>query len=94
MFGCLLVGLLFYVIANVIHHPKLHSFSSFFLKQGLITVILFNCFNISFSAGIHWKYAKPTDSYYILSWMILVASAVLIAVSTTVMQLTNSIGYG
>ena len=26
------------------------------LKEGIITLVLFNIFNISFSAGIYWKY--------------------------------------
>jgi hypothetical protein len=41
------------------------------MKQGFVTLVLFNIFNISFSAGVHWKYASPTDYGYILSSIIL-----------------------
>ena len=41
------------------------------MKQGFITFVIFNIFNISFSAGVHWKYANPNDDGYILSSIIL-----------------------
>jgi hypothetical protein len=31
------------------------------LKQGLVTLVLFNSFNISYSAGIHLKYFIGDD---------------------------------
>jgi hypothetical protein len=41
------------------------------MKQGFITLVIFNIFNISFSAGVHWKFANPNDDGYILSSIIL-----------------------
>ena len=37
------------------------------LKQGMITLVLFNLYNFSFSTGLHIKYAHLTDKLYILS---------------------------
>jgi len=31
------------------------------LKQGAITLVIFNSYNIAFSTGIHWKYSGNTD---------------------------------
>lgn len=32
------------------------------LKEGFITLVMFNIFNISFSAGVHWKYFSGIGS--------------------------------
>lgn len=34
------------------------------LLQGMVTLTLFNCFNFSFAAGVHWKYASPADDQF------------------------------
>jgi hypothetical protein len=64
------------------------------LKQGLITLILFNAFNISFSAGVHWRYADPTDEYYMRSSILMGLSLLLIVFGTVTMQFTNQQTYG
>jgi hypothetical protein len=46
---------------KIIQNDKLKKLALRLLKQGFITLVLFNIFNISFSAGVHWKYANPTD---------------------------------
>lgn len=48
-----------YLISRLMIWPKIQTYSIQFLKQGLITLILFNSFNLSFSAGVHWRYATP-----------------------------------
>ena len=36
-------------------------------KQGLVTLVIFNCYNISFSTATHFTYAKKTeDKFYIV----------------------------
>jgi hypothetical protein len=59
-----------------------------------MTFIIFNVFNISFSAGIHWKYASPKDSNYILSTFILVIALIAVVVSVLAMEFTTNEGYG
>lgn len=45
----------------------LFTISSFLIKEVFITIFLFNCFNISFSAGLHFRYATNlnTHNYYL-----------------------------
>jgi len=43
----------------------------------MLTLILFNCLNFSYSAGIHFFYASPDDSLYIIGTIAAVASIVL-----------------
>ena len=64
------------------------------LKQGFTTLVLFNIFNISFSAGVHWKYASPNDGNYILSTLILVGTLLAAVVSVLAIELTAKKDYG
>ena len=64
------------------------------LKQGFTTLVLFNIFNISFSAGVHWKYASPSDDNYILSTFVLVGTLLAAMVSVLAMELTAKEDYG
>ena len=61
LFGELLVSLAMYIVSKITLSDKLRKLSLRFLKQGFVTLVLFNVFNIAFSAGVHWKYASPTD---------------------------------
>jgi hypothetical protein len=58
------------------------------LKQGFITLVLFNIFNISFSAGVHFKYASPSDDGYILSSILLYGTIISMVAATFAMELT------
>jgi len=64
------------------------------LKQGFITLVLFNIFNIAYSAGVHWKYAEPTDEGYILSSIILFGTLAAMVISVAAMELTGKDDYG
>jgi hypothetical protein len=46
-----------YCVSKIKDNLKLFRVSKRLLKQGFITIVLFNIFNISYSAGIHFKYA-------------------------------------
>ena len=61
LFGELLVSLAMYIVSKITRSHKLRKLSLRFLKQGFVTLVLFNAFNIAFSAGVHWKYASLTD---------------------------------
>jgi hypothetical protein len=41
--------------------PCFYFFSRRLLKEVLLTLILFNCFNFAFCAGLHFTYADPAD---------------------------------
>jgi hypothetical protein len=93
MFGFIFLSLVVYVISICIHTKKLKHYASILLKQGSITLVLFNCFNVSFSAGIHWKHAEHTDSYYVLSSVMLIASVILMLSAAIAMRFSK-VGYG
>ena len=42
----------------------LSKINRLFFQQVFLTLFLFNSFNISFSAALHFKYAKPKDTKY------------------------------
>jgi hypothetical protein len=60
------------------------------LKQGFITLILFNIFNISFSTGIHLKYASMLDSTYYIGYFAAVLCFFIVFGSVIAMQFTNA----
>jgi hypothetical protein len=47
------------------------------LKEVLLTLILFNCFNFAYSAGLHFKYASTDDSLYTFGTLAAVLALVL-----------------
>lgn len=59
MFGLFVFSSLLYGIASKCKLLSVKKISIRLLKQGSITIILFNISNICFSAGIHWRYASP-----------------------------------
>ena len=58
----LLIGFVLYKITNFNWSAKLSEISQRMLKEGFITLVMFNILNISFSAGIHWKYFSGIGS--------------------------------
>jgi hypothetical protein len=83
-----------FIISKIIRNDKLKKLSLRLLKQGFITLVLFNIFNISFSAGLHWKYASPEDNNYIISSIILAGTLLAMVVSVFAMELTAKDDYG
>jgi hypothetical protein len=53
------------IMGKLLAKPTLLKYAIRALKQGMLTLVLFNCFNFSFSAGVHWKYSNPTDDYHV-----------------------------
>lgn len=64
--GVILVSLCLYLCTYCFQKcaPCLHSISKRIIKEVLLTLILFNCFNFAYSAGIHFNYAPKDDSLY------------------------------
>jgi uncharacterized membrane protein len=81
LFGELLIALGIFIISKIIRKDNLKKISLKLFKQGFITLVLFNIFNISFSMGLHWKYASPQDSNYLLSSFMLAVTLVLMVIS-------------
>jgi hypothetical protein len=59
LLGKLMISITLFLIAKKIQNGKLMKVSMRLLKQGFMTLVLFNIFNIAFSAGVHFKYANP-----------------------------------
>ena len=94
LFGEFVVALILYIISKFARKEKLEKLALRLLKQGFVTLVLFNIFNISFSAGVHWKYAVPTDDGYILSSVILYGTLIAMVVAVGAMELTSKEDYG
>ena len=56
------------------------------LKELLLALILFNCFNFSYSAGLHFAYADPADSLFIWGTLAAVGSLVVPVLMVGVLQ--------
>jgi hypothetical protein len=52
------------------------------LKQGFITLVLFNVFNIAFSAGVNWKFSDPSQASYPFDIVAIVVCIVVITISS------------
>lgn len=64
------------------------------LKQGFISILFFNVFNVAFSAGIDFKYSQATASTRALNILVIILSFAALAISIVVMELAKSEGYG
>ena len=56
----LLASFLMMILAKKV--PFLRKINRFFFQQIFITLFLFNSFNIAFSAGLHFKYARADNT--------------------------------
>lgn len=74
--------------------PSLYSISKRLFKEVLLTLILFNCFNFAYSAGLHFSYADKNDDLYVLGTVAAVCTIVLPLVMMIVLQLTEEDGFG
>ena len=81
----LLIAGILYLISIIINARKLYVFSLNLLKQGFITMILFNSFNFSFSAGVHIKYADKSDQFYTFSTVLMGLTLLTMVIATIVM---------
>lgn len=48
----------------------MHKISKYLLKEVLLTLLLFNMFNLSFSAGIQIKYIDNVDPWAIIAMLL------------------------
>ena len=85
----LFVGFVLYFVGRAILNERMRSISSILLKQGFIAMILFNVYNVSFSAGLQWKYNSLNTSYNWANNLILVTCLVGIAAAVVVMEFST-----
>jgi hypothetical protein len=53
-----------YLVTKIFQLPCLNKIALYLLKSGFLTLLIFNIFNICFSAGIHWKHGSSQDYLY------------------------------
>lgn len=73
------------IIAKLIGNQKLYDVSIKLLKQGFVTMVMFNSFNFAFSAGTHIKYANKQDKMYIPSTIALAMTMLAMLLCTIAM---------
>ena len=74
---------------------KVRSMGRMLLKQGFLTLLLFNAFNFSFSAGIDWNFSKkPSEQFEYGSDFALYFSLILTAIGVVSLVIFSSKGYG
>lgn len=95
LFAELLIAVTLCIVSKFVALKKLRQISHRLLKQGFITLVLFNIYNISFSSGFHFKYALNfTDSSYWMSLVTIAICFVSVLVSTVAMLFVKDSDYG
>ena len=89
----LLIGLILFSLSKCCYY-SLKIIGINLIKQGFLTLILFNCLNIAFSAGLHWKYATESDPSYILSSVALYIVLISVFIVFLCLEITSRNGYG
>lgn len=89
LFAELILGFILYLIAKKLAKESIKIIGIRLLKQGFITLVLFNIFNISYSAGIHWKYANLNDEGFAWGSILLCVTFISVIGATFLMQLLD-----
>lgn len=74
--------------------PSLHSISKRIIKEVLLTLLLFNCYNFAYSAGIHFNYAPSDDSLYTAGTIAAILSLVLPILMALGLMCSEDEGFG
>lgn len=64
------------------------------LKQVFATFVLFNAYNVAFSAGIHYGYADRYSQNFWLNTAIMAVAVLATLLTTVAMEVTSKDGYG
>ncbi len=73
---------------------KLSSFAKYLIKEGLLTLMMFNAFNIAFGVALHFNYAEKSSDGYFLSSVAAVTAASLVFVPCILLMATESKQFG
>jgi cysteine-rich repeat protein len=72
----------------------LHKVAKRMIKEVLLTLILFNCLNFAYSAGIHFRYAVPEDDLYLFGTLAAAATLVLPVLMAIGLSMAEEDGFG
>ncbi len=90
----MILAVVVFLVGKLSQSTKAKRIGLRLLKQGFVTLVLFNILNISFSAGVHWKYADPTHPGYTISSLILYGTLIAMVAAVFAMELTDRQDYG
>lgn len=79
------MGLVLWAIGRCLRLFNLTLIGLRLLKQGFITLIIFNVFNIGFSIGIHSMYAEKSNSKNVFNIVAMAIALCSVLVATLVM---------
>jgi hypothetical protein len=91
-----IVAGILYAIALLVSSfsTKLASVAKYLIKEGLLTLMMFNAFNIAFGVALHFNYAdKSSDGYFVSSIAAIVAAS-LIFLPCILLMATESKQFG
>ena len=96
VFGVMIIAFVFYLTTYCCKNcaPSLYGISRRLFKEVLLTLILFNCFNFSYCAGLHFSYADKSDSLYLYGTIAAILTIVLPLMMVTVLQCSQDDGFG
>jgi len=92
----MLVAGILYLVSHFLSSvsEKLSSISKYLIKEGLLTLMMFNAFNIAFGVGIHFQYADKNDQSYALSSAAAISASGLIFVICVLLMITEAKQFG
>lgn len=84
----LIIAGIFYAIGLAI--PVFLTISKRLLKEGFLTLILFNSFNFAYGSGVHFRYANPNHQMYLVNSICAVLSLAVPVVIMVALAFTHS----
>jgi hypothetical protein len=96
MLSEIIVGLVLYVVAQLMKNisEKFNTVAKYMLKEVLITLLLFNAFNLSFGVGIHFTYADKNEPMYDISTICAIVAIVLPIFTMVGLMMTDAKEFG
>lgn len=76
----IVVSAFMYLLSKIVQPHRQFTYLAL-LKQGLITFLLFNILNVSFSTGLHFAYADRSSADYLSSSIVLVVTLMSMFIS-------------
>jgi hypothetical protein len=92
----IIVAFILFVIAHFVSSisKKLALLAKYLIKEGLLTLMMFNAFNISFGVALHFNYADKSSDGYFLSSVAAVVAATLVFVPCILLLATDTKQFG
>ena len=73
---------------------KLSSISKYLIKEGLLTLMMFNAFNIAFGVGVHFQYGDRNHEMYALSSVAAVVASGLLFATCILLMFADAKQFG